>query len=220
MNVSTKPGGSNHHSAPSIGLLGCAAASLVALASSASGAVVTTTSLETWTGWVAGPVTQLTFADVGPAPMLFTTQYAEFGVTATQGDDWVVPISTWDGLGLVGKSLWEPGDPTVALAFSSPVNAIGVRYISGVVIDLFSGSDFIGTSGNLISGFPAIGFGGISSTAAFDSIVLRYTVAGGAVFLDDLYLPTIPSPASALILMLGASSSRRRCCGGSRSLEG
>jgi hypothetical protein len=219
MNASTKPGESSHHSTPSFRLLGCAAASLVALASSASGAVVTTTSLETWTGWVAGPVTQLTFADVGPAPMLFTTQYAEFGVTATQGDDWIVQTSSWDNLGLGGKAPWEPGDPTVDLAFSTPVNAFGVRYLNSVQFDLYSGGSLVGGSGVFMSGVT-LGFGGLYSDVAFDSIHIRRPNPSATVHLDDLYLPTIPSPASALILILGASSWRRRCCGGSRGLEG
>jgi len=188
--------------------------SVSAITASRAGAeVVVTFSKVSWESMVGGPNTKLGFNDltVFPNPIVFTDQYASFGVTATQGDDLVLWGAFQDQRGLFGRYPTGPGDPSITLAFAAPIHSVGFRALSGLSLDLYSGETQV-ASGVILGPFhPPEKFAGLHSTIAFDRVHLKSTAGpADAAVIDDLYFETIPAPGGFVVMLAVCAGGRRR----------
>lgn len=138
-----------------------------------------------------GPLSVINFKKT-PGTVL-GNQYQSLGVTFTDGNDTILtsPAFITDGFGARGSG-------SFSIAFSTPITEVGFDFPGALVIDLFKGSNFLGSSsqfGGQGSGF----FGGISvpSSLSFDRIVVRDWFDNSA-FIDNMYVTIVPEPLTIL----------------------
>lgn len=160
------------------------------------------------TAWetAAGQYTTISFVGF-PANTIITTQYAQQGVTFTDGIDLVLTGSNIfpnDGFGLNGAFA------TIAVSFSQPMSSIAVDFPGFVRFRLYDGEELLFE--NVTSfGIGGVGnFGGLVSGRPFDSAVI-FDATDGFVFIDDLHFgPPIPAPAVGALFAAPWLVSRRR----------
>lgn len=126
----------------------------------------------------AGSFTRLGFTGL-PEGTLVATQFASDGVAFTDGVDVTEQNNSFlnDGWGLSGAF------DEITIAFSLPMHAIAVDFVSRASFRLYLNGQLTYTSSNFVGG--AGSFAGLISDRPFDAAVI-YDPTGG-VFIDDLY---------------------------------
>jgi hypothetical protein len=181
------------------------------LAVDSHGALVQYTNKAAWQA-AAGTSTYIGFTE-HPVSTIITDQYASLGVTFTDGDDAIftsdpglLPI---DGRGLRGHwgqfGFYKP----ITVQFDAPRYAVAADFVGGSIIKLYMGNQLVGQSGDFVPAWTGP-FGGVTSTVAFDRVVLDN---GATIGIDSLYFgAAVPGPGGALLLLAagGASARSRR----------
>ena len=177
--------------------------------SSAAAGFTEFTDFSTWQA-ATESLTTITFTEIAPA--IITTQYADLGVTFTDGNDFSLccfPESfVLDGAGLNGGS-----NARITLAFDAPRTSIAAHYAGSIHYFLIANGQIIYESG-VFFGSPPLGlFGGLTSTIPFDTVIIRDF--DPTVVIDNLYFgPPIPGPGALSMLaagfFIGARRRRRR----------
>jgi hypothetical protein len=182
------------------------------LAVDSHGALVQYTNKAAWQA-AAGTSTYIGFTEY-PVGVIITNQYAELGVTFTDGDDSIDLGSTsypTDGRGLMGHwgqfGFYKP----ITVQFDAPRYAVAADFVGGSIIKLYMGNQLVGQSGFFVPAWTGP-FGGVTSTVAFDRVVLDN---GATIGIDSLYFgAAVPGPGGALLLLaaggVSARSRRRR----------
>jgi hypothetical protein len=152
----------------------------------------------------AGSYTTIHFTEL-PNGTLVTNQYANLGVTFTDGSDYILVQPTTflnDGAGLNGAF------DSVSLAFASPMQSIAIDFPGSAEIDLYSQGQLIYASTDF--GGSGLGhFAGLISDLSFDAA--RIFDPEGGVFIDDLHFgPPIPGPGALPVIATGLLAMSRR----------
>lgn len=152
-----------------------------------------------FTGWETGTI--------------ITTQYEALGVTFIGADDfiWNNPaLFPSDGSGLKGGYLPDFTPLPIVLEFDAPRSAIAANFKGSMGFELYLGGELIGASPPFSSVLQG-SFCGVTSTVAFDSVVITGP-GNGIPNLDNLFFgPAIPAPATTLLVAaLGFVLPRRR----------
>jgi hypothetical protein len=168
----------------------------------AFGTVTTYTNKSSWQS-AAGSWSTVTFTEL-PLDTLVTDQYADLGVTFTDGSDYTLYSPTsfpTDHVGLNGAF------DTIDVAFSAPMTSIAVEFPGNVKFKLYSQGKLIYTS-PMFGQFAAGNFGGLVTDTTFDSAEIYDPF--GEVFIDNLHFgPPIPAPSA--LALLGAGVLLRGC---------
>jgi hypothetical protein len=198
-------------------LAAVATIALSVVSSSASASVTHYSGLDQFDAWssAAGEVTTIDFTGL-PQNTFITDQYVDQGVLFTSSDPDVVLFGPGafllDGVGLNGVHVVE-------LTMLAPTTAFAYHHIGWHYLKLYSGNTLLYTSTAL--GFPGnFSFNGFVSSTPFDRLVLLpYSNPEAVVYIDNLYLSTIPAPGVAGPLALSGllAGSRRRA--GTRKLR-
>jgi len=147
-----------------------------------------------------------------PHNTVVTNQYADLGVTFTEGDDRVINLGIFETFLTDGAGL--DGNLSIGLSFAQPMNHLAMDYPGGMRIKLFSGGELFYTSPIISPGSGVGNFAGIVSTRSFDSVLLYDWLQGSDVYLDNLHFGApIPAPGVVSLLSLaglGAFGGRRR----------
>ena len=175
----------------------------LALAGPACADVEFFTDQDAWSQAIGGDFTTITFADIGQIVFL-DEQYAHLGIHFPEPNDFVDDSSAFL------NDLWGANgfDATITVDFDVDVNWVGIHYPGDADFHLYRDGQLIGQVNLTPSGFA---FGGVVSTEPFDRAVFFDPL--GDVAIDDLHIPVIPGPGSAVVLvgavLFGASRRRR-----------
>lgn len=181
-------------------LVGLASVIISSTVQSANGDVMLFSDRDQWQAAVGSSAT-VDFTGF-PSGMIITDQYADLGVTFTDGDDRIFLNSSFenDGAGLNGVF-------DIVTEFSAPTYAIAVDFPGFIQFELFSGPLLIYSS-------PPVGGGGtgwfvgLISDQPFDRAVLDGV--GAPAQIDDLHFGPVPAPASLALFGLAACFARCR----------
>ena len=169
--------------------------------------VVKYTSKAEWQSLAASFAT-ITFTEIPFPPTAFiTTQYADLGVTFTDGNDSLHNSTSLinDGFGLHGNL---PGN-SITMQFAQPISAFAIDHPGTEGFKLYLGSEFVFDTG-LMGGSGTGKFSGVISTQPFDKVVVQDPV-GLATLIDDLHFgPPIPAPGALAFLAIAALNPRKR----------
>lgn len=206
------------------GVWRCAAAlsSAIMLAPAVHGGVVITNSLEAWLASAGPNITHLDFVGlVPPVPVQFTTQYAQFGVSDSQDNDFVFASGSPDGWGLYGDNpLHGFGiDKSITLDLAGPIQSFAHSYHVGTGrhIQLLLGG-VLQYELDLAYFSDGPGVAGVVSDLPFDRVKIwgKFWATGSPLEtgkLDDIWFGTIPVPSGSLIFIMAGLRNRRRRAG-------
>jgi hypothetical protein len=178
-------------------------ASAILPATVAGGGIVEFDDKGEWIAAVGGFVTvDFTGFEAGA---VITDQYADLGVTFTDGNDryFTTPSFVNDNWGVDGN-----GD--IVLAFDTPQAYIGTDFPGFLRIELFRDGQSIYLS-SLFFGDPTGNFAGLLSDEPFDMAVLMDDPSSDEAHIDDLHFG-VPAPGAIWLIGLAAlrSAGRRR----------
>lgn len=142
---------------------------------------------------------------------LITNQYASQGVVlafpggagnATQNSQFMYPQ---DGWGIIGSG-------SITASFTAPMRAFAMHYPGDARLTFYSNTTVLHFA--QFQGSGPNNFAGFTSDVAFDRVVISANAPTNfGIFVDNMYFSTVPSPASAALIMLSAMfTQRRRSC--------
>lgn len=192
-------------------LLAFAIVSILQMTFAASAQVFETTNRSLWEN-SGGSYTSITFTDL-PNFTVVTTQYSSFGLTFSDGNDFVHTTTAYsDGHGLVSSDgFGNPG--TIHMSFTEPTYWLGIDFIGALRVNLYNNGQLVYAGQPHFAGFgPFLGF---VSTQPFDQAI-AWDFQDDVVAIDNIHFgPPVPGPAApaALLAALLIGSSRRRRSG-------
>jgi hypothetical protein len=171
-------------------------------AGTAAGSVTEYNDRASWEAAV-GAFTSIRFTEV-PVNVIVTDQYASYGATFTDGDDFSLASAAFinDGTGLHGSPTGS-----ISITFAAPQHWIAVDFPGDIQFALLRAGEVVHTSG--LFGVGGVGnFGGLVSTEPFDAVRL-YDPFDPVVVIDDLHFG-VPAPGALMLLCVAALAPRRR----------
>jgi hypothetical protein len=157
--------------------------------------------------FAVGAYITIDFTDY-PEFTVITDQYADLGVTFTDGNDFIgvssFPTDTHglastDGFGNLG---------TIHMSFTQPQHWLAFDFLDNLQLDLYNDGELIFTSNQYSAGFtPFVGF---VSTDPFDAAIVR-DYNDPTVAIDNIHFgPPIPAPGAVALFGLARILIRRR----------
>ena len=145
----------------------------------------------------------ITFTSLAPN-VAVTNQYAGAGVNFQDAVTWGSSDFT-DGIGIFNSG----GSSPIEIDFTNNTTAFASDLLVGAQYSLYEGSSLIGTSGAFGSNTFAESFGGVTSTVAFDRVIVSNWAVAATPDLDNIYwgaAASAPEPVSMVALGIGAVS--------------
>jgi hypothetical protein len=159
----------------------------------------------------AGPHTALTFVEHRSFTTI-TNQYANLGVTFTDGNDFVfvTPSFPSDNHGLM--SIDGSGNlGTIHISFDAPQFWFALDFTGNMRVQLYSRSQLVFETNTYSAGFTP--FVGLVSSDSFDGAIV-FDPDDDIITVDNIYVgPPIPAPGALALLNIGAlalTGKRRR----------
>lgn len=100
----------------------------------------------------------------------------------------------------------------ITMSLDVPAYAVGSHHPGSMGFDLYAGDTLLYES--LATGTGLNNFRGVVSSVPFDKVVLRGITLGppscDAIFVDNFYFASVPSPGAAAVFLLGPAANARR----------
>lgn len=151
----------------------------------------------------------ITFSSLSGGTVV-TSQYAGVGVTFQNA--LTIPAANFtDGIGITNTDQMNP----IEVDFAGNTTAFGVDFLDYAQIQLYEGNALVGTSNAFTNGGLSTTFAGITSSTAFDRVLID-PFGPGPVLVDNIYwgkVAAVPEPATMAVLaasLAGLAARRRR----------